>query len=203
MQLSPEDTIMNLRSHIDRQEKRERYLDHKIGQIAKEAKDKLATGDKRSAVQLMKKRKLYQNEQVKISNVKMTLETQAISLESAATTAEAFQAMSAGTNTMKKIRADIGVDQVDDMMMDIQEEMQMADEVNTAIGQSIDPTMGAVDDDDLMKELEEMEQMDLESEFNHAEAGRTNSASMPQVPSSGLSRKDEEDYRKLQAELAM
>ena len=119
----------------------------------------------------MKKRKLYQSEQNKISNVKMTLETQCISLESAATTAEAFQAMSAGTNTMKKIRADVGIDQVDDMMIDIQEEMAAADEVNTAIGQSIDPTMGMMDDDDLMKELEDMGQMDLENEFAQAETG--------------------------------
>jgi hypothetical protein len=83
------------------------------------------------AVNLMKKRKLYQSEAIKISNVKMTLETQAISLESATFTAKAYQAsMSAGTNTMKKIRADTGIDQVDDMMMDIQEEMQMAETID-------------------------------------------------------------------------
>ena len=51
----------------------------------------------------------------------MTLETQAIQLESAAGTAEAFQAMSAGTNTMQKLRTGMGgVESVDDMMMDMQ-----------------------------------------------------------------------------------
>ena len=76
----------------------------------------------------------------------------------------------------------------------------MAEEVNTAMGQGVDPLMGAMDDDDLMKELEDMEQMDLQTKFDSA--GKTNSY-MPQVPTSGLSRREEEDYRRLQAELAM
>jgi charged multivesicular body protein 4A/B len=154
------------------------------------------------AVSIMKKRKLYQAEADKISNIKMTLETQAIHLESAASSAEAFHAMSAGNRTMKKIRNDVGVDQVDDMMVDIQEEMQMAEEVNTAMGQAIDPLMGAIDDDELMKELEDMGRADLQTRFDSAEANRKSSY-MPQVPSSGLSRREEEDYRRLQAELAM
>lgn len=129
----------------------------KILQLAKEAKERLARGDKRAAVGIMKKRKLYQNEQAKIANVKMTLETQAMNLESSAGTAEAFQAMSAGTSTMQKLRLGMGgVDKVDDLMMDMQDEFQMADEVNTAIGQAVDPLMGGFDEDDLMKELMEL-----------------------------------------------
>ena len=222
--ISPEETIRTLREHIDRMEKRERFLEHKFGILANEAKERLGKGDKKGkcqnlytlmlydypsdfllfifvgAVSIMKKRKLYQAEADKISNIKMTLETQAIHLESAASSAEAFHAMSAGNKTMKKIRQDVGVDQVDDMMVDIQEEMQMAEEVNNAMGQAIDPLMGGVDDDDLMKELEEMDQMDLTTKFDSA--GKTNSY-FPQVPTSGLSRREEEDYRRLQAELAM
>lgn len=156
------------------------------------------------AVALLKKRKLYQAEQQKISNIKMTLETQAIHLESAASSADAFHAMSAGNKTMKLIRQDIGVDKVDDMMVDIQEEMQMAEEVNNAMGQAIDPLMGAMDDDELMRELEEEDRTSLATQFDYAETGKK-TFNMPtqKVPSSGLSRKDEEDYRRLQAELAM
>jgi hypothetical protein len=53
-----------------------------------------------------------------------------------------------------------------------------------------------------MKELEGMDQVDLQTRFDSAEVGRTN-AHFPQVPTSGLSRREEEDYRRLQAELAM
>jgi charged multivesicular body protein 4A/B len=158
------------------------------------------------AVALLKKRKLYQAEQEKISQVKMTLETQAIHLESATSTADAFQAMSAGNKTMQKIRKDMGgVENVDDLMVDIQEEMQMAEEVNTALGQGIDPMMGAMDDDELMMELEELQQSDLNARFDSAQLGKGNRMSymLPQQPVSALSRKDDEDYRRLQAELAM
>lgn len=150
----------------------------------------------------MKKKKLYEAELAKIENVKMTLETQCIHLESASGTAQAFSAMSAGNKTMKKIHQTVGIDQVDDVMMDIQDEMQMADEIGSAIGQSLDPAMGMLDDDDLMKELEGLDRDDLEQQMNQAETGNLN---FPQVPSSknGISKKEEEDIRKLEAELAM
>lgn len=151
----------------------------------------------------MKKRKLYAAEQAKINNVKMTLETQCIHLESATSTADAFQAMKAGSNTMQKIHQQVGINQVDELMMDIQEEMQMAEEVNSAIGQTLDPTLGAVDDDDLMKELEELDAIELENKLNQAESGKFSLPDVPSVIPHGLSKKEEDDLSKLQAELAM
>jgi charged multivesicular body protein 4 len=130
----------------------------------------------------------------------MTLETQCIHLESAAGTAQAFSAMSAGNNTMKKIHQNVGIDQVDDVMMDIQDEMQTAEEINNAIGQPMDPLLGALDDEELMQELEELDCEDLKQQMNKAETGKLN---MPSVPSSSLNKKEEEEIRKLQAELAM
>jgi charged multivesicular body protein 4 len=150
----------------------------------------------------MKKKKLYEGELSKIDNIKMNLETQCIHLESATGTAQAFSAMSAGTKTMKKIHQTVGIDQVDEVMMDIQDEMQMAEEINNAIGQSIDPAMGMLDDDDLMKELQQLDCDDLEQQMNKAETGKLN---FPQAPSTkhGISKKEEEDIRRLEAELAM
>jgi hypothetical protein len=55
-----------------------------------------------------------------------------------------------------------------------------------------------------MKELEEMDRMDLEERFVRAETGATRlSAKNNQAPSTGLSNREEEDLRLLQAELAM
>lgn len=155
----------------------------------------------------MKKKKLYESELAKIGNVKMTLETQCIHLESASTTAQAFSAMSAGNDTMKKIHQNVGIDKVDEVMMDIQDEMQMADEINAAIGQSIDPLMGAMDEDDLMKELEALDCNDLEQQMDQAETGKTKKTGgmfkFPSVPNKNMNKKEEEEIRKLQAELAM
>lgn len=193
------ETIMKLREHISRQEKREEFLETKMAQLAQEAKQRLARGDKKAAVGIMKKRKLYQNEQAKIANVKMTLETQAMNLESTAGTAEAFQAMTAGTNTMQKIRVGMGgVEKIDDMMMEMQDEFQMADEVNTAIGQSIDPLMGGFDEDDLMKELQDLEGPTQQQVSSFKPLKKLSSPWQSSKPQKG----ELEDLRRLEAELA-
>merc|ERR1711966_517170 len=85
------------------------------------------------------------------------------SLESAHQNAETFAALRDGTQTMKKIRKDVGVERVDDIMDDMKEEMELAQEVNTAIGQSVDPFMA--DEDDLLAELEALETADLEEQL--------------------------------------
>ena len=135
----------------------------------------------------------------KIQNVKMTLETQVINLESAAQNAQTFQAMQAGTNTMKKIRTDVGIDDVDDVMDNIKEEMEMAQEINTAMGQPVDPILA--DEDELLAELNELETSDLEAELLKP----TPELSLPAVPNQklpALAKKEEDDLKKLEAELA-
>lgn len=146
----------------------------------------------------MKRKKLFEQEVDKIQNVKMTLETQVINLESAAQNAETYKAMAAGSNTMKKIRQDVGIDKVDDMMDQIKEEMELASEINQAIASPIDPYMA--DDDELLAELNALEASDLESELLAPPTGKLN---LPPVPTKKLpAHKDEDDLKQLEAELA-
>ena len=148
----------------------------------------------------MKRKKMYEGEIDKIQNVKMTLETQVINLESAAQNAETFKAMEAGSKTMKKIRQDVGIEKVDDIMDEIKEEMEMANEINNAIAAPVDPFMA--DEDELLAELNALEAQDLEAELL---APPTGSLSLPAVPNSklpSLNRKEEDDLKQLEAELA-
>ena len=150
----------------------------------------------------MKRKKLYEAEADKIQNVKMTLETQVINLESAAQNAETFKAMEAGTKTMKKIRTEVGIEQVDDMMDEIKEEMEMANEINNAIAQPVDPLF--TDEDELLQELNELEAADLESELLAPPAAAA-SLSLPTVPDTklpALAKAEEDDLKQLEAELA-
>ena len=147
----------------------------------------------------MKRKKLYEQEVDKIQNVKMTLETQVINLESAAQNAQTFKAMEAGSKTMKKIRTDVGIEQVDDMMDNIREEMELANEINNAIAQPVDPLLA--DEEELLAELNELEEMDLEAELLKPTPG----ISLPDVPDSklpALEKEEAEELRKLEAELA-
>lgn len=168
--------------------------------LAQEARGRLASGDKKQALVMLKKRKMYESELTRISNMKMTLETQAIQLESASGTAEAFQAMSAGTSTMQKIRHGMGgAEGVDDIMMDMQDEIQMHEEVNDVIGQAVDPMMG-IDESELMKELDEMDNMNLSDKFDLAE-GKKKPFKKPTTKKESV-KKEAEDLKKLEAELA-
>jgi charged multivesicular body protein 4A/B len=151
----------------------------------------------------MKRKKMYEAEVDKIQNVKMTLETQVINLESAAQNAETFKAMEAGSKTMQKIRNDVGIEKVDDIMDGIKEEIEMAQEINNAIAQPIDPLM--TDDDELLAELNAMEADDLEKELLAPPKAAMPTLSLPTVPDSklpSLAKSEEDDLRMLEAELA-
>lgn len=145
---------------------------------------------------------MYEAEVDKIQNVKMTLETQVINLESAAQNAETFKAMEAGSKTMKKIRQDVGIEKVDDIMDEIKEEMEMANEINNAIAAPVDPFM--VDEDELLAELNALETNDLEAELL-APPTKTPPMSLPTVPNAklpSLAQDEEDELKKLEAELA-
>ena len=103
---------------------------------------------------------------------------------------------------MKKIRDDVGIDQVDGLMEDIREEMEMADEISNAIAQPVDPL--ANDEDELLAELEQMGADDLEAELLKTPAAN-NEVLLPSVPNKKLPNVNEaeaEEMRKLEAELA-
>jgi charged multivesicular body protein 4A/B len=171
-----------------------------------EAKVKLDKGDKKGALFLMKRKKLYEAELEKILNIKMTLETQVINLESAASTAATFKAMEAGNKTMKKMRTDVGLEKVDDLMDNIKEEMELAQEINNAMAQAVDPMM--TDEDELLAELNALETSDLEAELlaPPTKTGTSaNLSSLPSVPNAKLptlAQKEADELRELEAELA-
>jgi charged multivesicular body protein 4 len=171
-----------------------------------EAKTKMAKGDKKGALFAMKRKKLYEQEVDKIQNVKMTLETQVINLESAAQNTATFEAMKTGTQTMKKIRNDVGIEKVDDIMDEMKEEMELAQEVNNAIAQPVDPLMA--DEDELMAELQALETSDLEAELLKPPAKQVHDdLALPTVPTNkmptpSLAKEEEDELKKLEAELA-
>jgi len=184
---------------------REEHILKKVEQQVAEAKAQMAKGNKKGALFAMKRKKMYEAEADKIQNVKMTLETQVINLESAAQNAETFKAMQSGTQTMKKIRNEVGIDQVDDIMDEIKEEMELAQEVNNAIAQPVDPLMA--DEDELLAELEGLEAADLEAELLKPPAQGIDNFSLPAVPTSKmpaptLANDEADELRKLEAELA-
>ena len=124
-------------------------------------KKTMAKADKRGGLVAMKKRKMHDAELAKIENVKMTLETQMISLEGATQNIETVQAMKSRNSAMKSIRKMMGVDKVDDLMDDVREEVEMHREADDAFSRPIDPY--TADEDDLLAELEALEAEDTKA----------------------------------------
>ena len=154
------------------------------------------------ALYVMKRKKLYEQELEKITNVKFTLETQVINLESAQQNAQTFQALKQGNTAMAGIRQEVGIEAVDDVMDEIKEEMELAQEINQAIAQPVDPLMA--DEDELLEELNMLETADLEEKLLNPPTATTNMA-LPDVPDSklpALAKKEEDDLKALEAELA-
>lgn len=148
----------------------------------------------------MKRKKLHEAELDKIQNVKLTLETQRFNLESASQNKDTFTAMKEGKNAMAKIRDEVGVEQVDELMDDIREEMEMANEVSAAIGAPVDPF--ATDEDELLAELEQMQADDLEADLLTVPGGEISLPSVPDAKLPDHKKKEDEELKALEAELA-
>lgn len=72
-----------------------------------------------------------------------------------------MKVMSYAAKAMKSAHNNMDIDQVEDLMDEVKEQQQVADEISAAI--STPHAFGQdVDDDELMKELEDMEQEELD-----------------------------------------
>jgi charged multivesicular body protein 4 len=186
---NPQQTVATLRVAIDQQEKRENHIQSKVDALVSTAKSKMVAGDKKGALFAMKQKKMYEAEMDKINNVKMTLETQCMNLESAVQNKDTFLVMKTGTGAMQKIRKDMDIDKVDEMMDDIKEEMEAANEIGNAIGQSLD--VMTVDEDELLAELQGLSEKDTNTESRY---------DMPAVPTSRLSSQKQASRQKEEAD---
>jgi charged multivesicular body protein 4 len=115
--------------------------------------------------------------------------------------------MQSGKTAMTEIRQQTDIEKVDDLMDEIKEEMELADEISNALAQPVDPLIA--DEDDLLAELNELEANDVEEELLRPtkKAGEPNLA-MPDVPTTAMpsiknaTKEEEEELKQLEAELA-
>ena len=153
----------------------------------------------------LKRKKLHEEEILKIQNTRMTLETQCLQLESASQTAIVVDAMKAGKNALQKHQTELGVDKIENLMDEIQEQIETSNEINQALAQPVDPLFAS--DEDLLAELHEMQAQDLEQDLLKAIPTPTEELdlSMPTAPASKLPIVEVpvmEELKKLEAEFA-
>ncbi|XP_061877592.1 charged multivesicular body protein 4c [Entelurus aequoreus] len=199
---SPNEAIHKLRDTEDMLTKKQDYLEKRIAQEVAVAK-KHGTRDKRAALQALKRKKRLEQQLTQIDGTLSTIEFQREALENSHTNSEVVKNMGYASQAMKKVHESMDLDKIDDLMEDINEQQDVAREINEAISR---PYGDNFDEDELLAELEELEQEQLDDSMKSmgglpsVPSGRLPSAS----PSASTSyrattkrREDEDDMRML------
>ncbi|KAM9839218.1 charged multivesicular body protein 4c [Aulostomus maculatus] len=155
---SPQEAIHKLRETEEMLTKKQDYLEKRIEQELAIAK-KHGTKNKRAALQALKRKKRLEQQLTQIDGTLSTIEFQREALENSNTNTEVLKNMSMAAKAMKKVHEDMDVGKIDDLMEDITEQQDVAQEISEAISRPFGDTY---DEDELLAELEELEQADIE-----------------------------------------
>jgi len=172
-------------------EKREALLIKKISAELEKAKAFNRSGNKRAALQCLKRKKLYESQSEVVANQQLKLQEQMIVLEGSKATAETFNALKSGAGAMKQLAKETDVDKVDKVMDEISDQTEKMRQVNEALGQQVGYA-AELDEDELEAELAELDALDVEDallqkEIEELEPGFTTQSKeevvvMPDVP---------------------
>ncbi|KAG5838967.1 charged multivesicular body protein 4b-like [Anguilla rostrata] len=191
---STQEAIQRLRETEEMLAKKQEFLEKKIDQELLIAK-KNGTKNKRAALLALKRKKRYEKQLFQIDGTLSTIEFQRDALENANTNTEVLKNMGFASEALKHAHDHMDIDKVDDLMQDITEQQELAQEISDAISKPVG--FGEeFDEDELLAELEELEQEELDK--NLLEIRGTEDVPLPSVPSSSLpsrpaKKKEEED----------
>jgi len=112
----------------------------------------------------LKRKKAYEGQIEKIAGARLTIEQQLMAIEDANINVEAIGAMRSGANALRNIHGTLNIDKVDDVMDEIRDQMDLAKDITDAISQPVGFGQD-FDDDELSKELDDLEQESLDSQI--------------------------------------
>ncbi|TMS33189.1 hypothetical protein L596_000956 [Steinernema carpocapsae] len=181
---STQESIQQLRETEDMLVKKQEFLEKKIDSEVATAK-KHGTKNKRLALHALKRKKQFEKQLNHIDGVLSTIEFQREALENASTNAEVLQVMGNAARAMKTAHNEMDVDQVHDLMEDIAEQQEVANEIAEAISNPVGFT-NDVDEDDLLKELEELEQEELDKQLLDVGPAPAGLDRLPDAPSAEI-----------------
>ncbi|XP_045306480.1 charged multivesicular body protein 4a isoform X4 [Leopardus geoffroyi] len=180
---TPEEAIQKLKETEKILIKKQEFLEQKIQQELQMAK-KHGTKNKRAALQALRRKKRFEQQLAQTDGTLSTLEFQREAIENATTNAEVLRTMELAAQGMKKAYQDMDIDKVDELMADITEQQEVAQQISDAISR---PVGFDVDEDELLEELEKLEQEELAQELLHVgDKEEEPPIKLPGVPSTHL-----------------
>ncbi|XP_043914575.1 charged multivesicular body protein 4b-like [Protopterus annectens] len=190
---SPQEAIQKLRETEEIMVKKQEFLEQKIQQELTTAK-KHGTKNKKAALAALKRKKRYEQQLAQIDGTLSTIEFQREALENATTNTEVLKTMSDAAKAMKAAHQNMDINKVDDLMAEINEQQEIAQEISDAISKPVG-FGDDVDEDELLAELEEMEQEELERDLLKVEDEPVPLPSIPKtkVPTVPAHKVEDED----------
>ncbi|XP_028933451.1 charged multivesicular body protein 4a [Ornithorhynchus anatinus] len=156
---SPEEAIQKLRETEAILLKKQEFLEQKIQQELLTAK-KHGTKNKRAALQALRRKKRLEQQLAKADGTLSTLEFQREAIENATTNAEVLRTLGQAARAMSQAHRDMDIDKVDELMADVTEQQEVAQQISDAISRPVG-FGDDVDENELLEELKELEQEDL------------------------------------------
>ncbi|KAF1965142.1 vacuolar-sorting protein-like protein snf7 [Bimuria novae-zelandiae CBS 107.79] len=208
---APKKAILQLREQLEMLNKREKHLQNQMDEQDGLAR-KYVNTNKTAAKAALRRKKAFEHSLEQTQSQIMTLEREVYSIETANINKETLDAMKNAGAAMKHIHAGLTIDKVDDVMEGLREQHAIGDEISEAITSGV--TTSAIDEDDLEDELAELQQEALDEQMLNTgpvpvgdKVGRLPSAPQAEVKGKTPARVEEDDeeeeLRKLQAEMAM
>jgi len=160
---TPAEAIQKLREMEEMLYKKQEYIE-KMYEFTEDVIRKNGTKNKRVSLQALKRKKRLEKQLEQIDGTLTTIEYQREALENANTNTEVLKIMGFAAKALKQTHNNMDIDQVEDLMDEVKEQQQLADEISNVISNPIGFGQD-VDDDELMKELEDMEQEELDRQL--------------------------------------
>jgi len=200
---APKKAILDLRAQLDMLQKREKHLENQMSEQDAIARKNISSN--KAAARIALKRKKHHEQMLDQTMNQITmLENQIYSIESANINQETLNAMKNAGKAMKDIHGSLTIEKIDGIMDDLADQQALANEIGNAIVNG--PQAGpAVDEGELDEELRELEQEQLDEKL-------LKTGPVPVLPSgpskepataSKAEEDEEEELKKLQAEMAM
>ncbi|KAM3559862.1 hypothetical protein ARSEF4850_003922 [Beauveria asiatica] len=205
---SPKNAILGLRSQLDMLQKRQTHLENQIADQDATARKHVAANNTSAAKAALRRKKAHERSLEQTEAQVGTLEQQINAIESANINRSTLQAMENASAAMKNIHGKLTPEKVDETMDKIREQNELSDEIVNALTAS--SLSNAVDEQDLEDELDQLQQEQLDEAMLKTGTVPVLASPPSQDPvtnkSHAVARKEddeEEELRKLQAEMAM
>lgn len=172
--------LEQLESQTDMLQKRIEHLQDQINEQMNIAKQ-YANTNKDRAMAALKKKKIHEDNLRKTEAMLDNLESQKNMLESASANAAVLKTMSETAKIVKQEHNNLDINKVEDIVDEIREQKEISDEIANLLTQTT--ATKNYDEDDLMKELEGMQQEELDAKLISTDKVSTH-VKLPDVPTS-------------------